>query len=543
MSVTLAAALVLAASAAGGDAIIDALRSDLGEEAAKATAPGAAALTDPGEILARIAAAEEGYHFAAGPVGIDTDRRWFATLPGDVPGAPLFEVRRWPGDTVLAVYPVQPGTLPAADGLTWGEADANGIRSGELLQARGRWRARWGVREVPAAPAAIGILLLAGNGGLGGQAWEARLLELEWAAAALQVDSDLWRSMPALAAGEFALPRLPMAPESADERKDGWQVVEAGGGTLALPPGLLARRTDLGVPGPRPFSGRVLWLRGRFTDRQGTEVAVGDSARSGYVAEVAKPPKGWASGPSPPLALPQGTLAAIEPFTLAADRSRAIQATAARWTEAGFPGAWLVFRLQAGDAGIEIGLPVLRGRTSPALFWIPVTYRAPGVAPAAPPIDPSERLGMRFEPPLPSEARRDPTLQGRVSGPGFRGEVPKGWWPRANLRAADGFPVEFIDLEGKVWGVLERRPGGEPDPTPAEGWTPEKRPRAWGAASAWTRADGGLVLRGEDGTLWRLLPREGADTGKWKRLAGRLVLLAGGRPKAWAATEAVPRRG
>jgi hypothetical protein len=219
-----------------------------------------------------------------------------------------------------------------------------------------------------------------------------------------------------------------------------------------------------------------------------------------------------------------------------------VDATAARWSEPGFSGSWLVFRLQGTGFGVEIGLPVLRGRTSPALFWVPATYRPAGMAPAAPPVDPSDRLGMRFEPPLPAEARRDPTLEGRVSGPGFKAEVPKGWWPRANLRAPDGFPLEFVDRQGKAWAVLERRDPTEPDPAASDGWVPEKRPRSWGARTAWTRADGALALRGEDGTLWRLVPAEGTDPGKWRRLASHLALLSGGKGKGTAAAEPAPRR-
>jgi hypothetical protein len=522
----LLAAMALATPVqAGADAaVLEALRSDLSEEAARA----AAAATDPVDVLARVAAAEAGYHFGSGPVSVDTDRRWFASLPGAEPGTPLFELRRWPGDTVLAVYAVRPRELPSAPGLTWSAPDASGTRSGELVRASGRWRVRWGVREVPAAPAAIGVLLLAGRGGLGPEAFEARLLELEVAAGAVEVNPDLWRSVPPSGPGEFALPVLPQAPEAADERKDGWQVVEAGAGTLALPPGLLARRTDLGVPAPRPLAGGVLWLRGRFTDREGTEVVVGDAVRAGYVAQVGKPAPGWAGAPTAPVGVPRGTRAALEPFSLAADRSRALAATAARWTEPGFAGDWLVFRLQGSAFGVEIGLPVLRGRASPALFWIPATYRPPGMPAAAPPVDPTDRLGIRFEPPLPSEARRDPMLEGRVSGPGFRAEVPKGWWPRANLRAADGFPLEFIDRKLEVWAVLERRPSGEPDPAEADGWRPEKRPRSWGAAAAWSRPDGALALRAPDGTQWRLLPQGEPDPGKWRRLSGQLALLATG---------------
>lgn len=540
--ILLPAAWLLSVAAGPAAPVLDALRSDLSPELAAAAAAATTTEDPVREVLSRIAEADPGYHFVFGPVTIDTDRRWFATVPEDASGAPLLELRRWPGDSVLALYPVPPGAVPAAPDLSWEAPKEDGSRLGVLAGARGRWRARWAVREVPAAPAAIGILLLAGDGGLGEEGGTGRLLELEYAAAAVQVDAEIWRNVPPLPAGRIDLPRLPPVPPQADERKHGWQVVEAGAGTLALPPGVLARRTDLGVPAPRPIAGGVLWLRGRFTDREGQEVVLGDPARAGYVAEVRRPPRGWAAGRTPPVGLPGGTLANVEPFTLAADRSRAAEATAGRWTEPGFAGAWIVFRLQASDGGVEIGLPVLRGRTSPALFWIPVTYRPPGMAAAPPPVDPSDRLGIRFEPPLPAEARRDLALEGRITGPGFRGELPKGWWPRATLQASDGFPIEFVDAKGKVWGALQRQAPGEADPGEAEGWTPARRPAAWGAVAAWTRADGAVALRGSDGTLWRLTPVTGADAGKWGRLSNRFALLAPPRRQG-AATGAAPRRG
>ena len=52
---------------------------------------------------------------------------------------------------------------------------------------------------------------------------------------------------------------LPASPREADESKDTWQVLEAGSGSLSLPPGLLARRTDLGVAAPRPIPGGFRW--------------------------------------------------------------------------------------------------------------------------------------------------------------------------------------------------------------------------------------------------------------------------------------------
>ena len=100
MRLVLAALLLTLPAQAASDALLDALRSDLGDDVLEALPTGP---VEAEVLLGRIAAADPGYHFASGPLSIDTDRRWFATLPGDAPGAPFFEVRRWPGDTVLAV--------------------------------------------------------------------------------------------------------------------------------------------------------------------------------------------------------------------------------------------------------------------------------------------------------------------------------------------------------------------------------------------------------------------------------------------------------
>jgi len=66
---------------------------------------------EPSAVLSAILKAETGYRFVAGPFVAKTDRRWFTTLPASVPGMPALEVRRWPGDTVLALYALSGGAL------------------------------------------------------------------------------------------------------------------------------------------------------------------------------------------------------------------------------------------------------------------------------------------------------------------------------------------------------------------------------------------------------------------------------------------------
>ena len=205
-----------------------------------------------------------------------------------------------------------------------------------------------------------------------------------------------------------------------------------------MPPGFRVRRVDGGVAPPRPLPGGLLWLRGRYVDGTDTEVAVGDGDRAGYVARVEAASEAWRAGEVPPVGLPDGSRLASEPFDLAAERTGARNARAERWHEEGFEGEWLVFRLGFDEDGIEIALPMISGRRSPSLFWIPATWRSDDRPPAPPPVDPAGRFGIRFERLTRGAQSRQPWTEGYLTVPGLRVELPKGWWPAAGLRSRDG---------------------------------------------------------------------------------------------------------
>ena len=74
--------------------------------------------SDPGQQLQRVFEASPAYRFADAGVVVYTDRRWYSTTSVVGPRAPLLELRRWPGDSVLAVYAVRrsDGAGPGGEG-------------------------------------------------------------------------------------------------------------------------------------------------------------------------------------------------------------------------------------------------------------------------------------------------------------------------------------------------------------------------------------------------------------------------------------------
>ena len=497
-------------------------------------------------LLDRILDAAPTYSFDAGLVQAETDVRWFAVTPAEGEGRAILELRRWPGDTVLAVYALA-GEAPPADGVSVRLRGAGVPVRADGIAGRWRWDglveteagprpASWLERRTEGAPGRIGALVLPGDAGLG----DAAISDLAEEAAAvfdnLDVREAAWRVVPLLpAGGEVVPPEGPLVPGAGDERKQPWQVVDGPAFTLGLPPGIRARRLDRGVEAPRPVPGALLWLRGRYRDRDGATVAVGDGRRAGYVAEIRPPEAEWLEGASPPRGAPSATVAVAAAFLEATTWTDARSARAERWSEPGFEGAWLVFRLAFADFGVEIGLPVLEGRQSPSLFWIPLTWRGPGRPPAPPPIDPATRFGIRFDHLGKLDQKSRPWTSGFLSAPGFRLEVPKGWTPNATLRSEDGYPILVLAESGDLVARVVRLEKGDPRLTPAEseGWTPRRRPGSQRAAAAYVKTNGTAVFVAPEGHGFLLEPDPDAkiDADVWERMLGSVSLTpAGGSP-------------
>lgn len=493
---------------------------------------------DPLDQLEAVFRACTPYLFQAGVLEVRTDPRWFSTLPGGGAGAPLLELRRWPGDTALALYAV-PGGIGAEEGPAPSVAGARLEPADRVEGAYAEWRGTleteagerpvvWIAVAVPEAEGHLGALLIPGDAGLGAIGVEDLTVELRALLGRVAYSVEAWKQLQLPPAGQqFQPPLLGGTPGDKTEKEEPWQVARAATFTLGLPPGFRARRVDGEVPSPTEIPGDSLWFRGRFTDMEGTAVVVGDGIRAGYVAVVDPLPENWTSEQAPPLGAPQAKAAAVEPFPLIAQRSGAAQATAGRWVEEGFAGQWLVFRLLFEQNGIEIGLPVVSGWRSPSLYWIPATWRAGDKAPAPPPVDPAERFGIRFERLRPSEQADQPWTQGYLSAPGLRVEIPLGWFPAASLRSRDGYPVRFVEASGETRGLLTRLDAGQLPPGP-EGWLESDHPGRHRAEREWYMESGERLFVAREGHGFLFEPSDiGSDEASelWRRLVESAQLM------------------
>jgi hypothetical protein len=520
----LVALAVLVGGAAAAASPRPGLVADLSDDALAAIARQAGSSSSPSATLDAIFAGTEPYSFISGGIEVLTDPRWFQASSVEGPGAPALEVRRWPGDSVLALYDLPPAgaagnAIPSGLklGARRGESGAWECRDATLAARRGDFGAVWCERVV-GPTRRLGALGVPGDAGLGPAAVpdlrEAILTVLK-----TTVASGTSRS----AIANPIVPALGDPPVAADERRDGWGSLQADGFTMGLPPGVRATRLDAGVPAPRSMPFASVWLRGRFEDRDGVAVVVGDERRAGYVAKLSEPDETWLAGVAPPLGAPASERldeARLDDTVL--EWTGAKRAVVSHWKQPGFSGDWLVFRLLVSGRGVEIGLPVISGWRSLALFWIPVTYRADGLPPAPPPIDPASSLGVRFDTLRPGEAKRNSLLEGYLTVADLRLEVPRGWWPVANLDSRDGLPVTFVNPAGEVIGQLERRPAGSPElaPRKEDGWDPVAKPSTQHAAAIWIRADGAAILVAKGGHGYLLTPNGDIDA---RREGWRLV--------------------
>lgn len=497
------------------------IRADL-TDAARASAAKAGA--SPQAAYDAILDAVTPYLFDAHGVHVAADTRWFEGASVDGPGAPVLEVHRWPGDTILAFY-----ELPAAGeagagapaelklGSSRGAAGAWSCRDASLAASRGDYEALW--CETAGDGRRVGALGIPGDAGLGAPAIDDLRESIVAVLRHAKVDpSKAGAVVPPL------LPQLPEPPTAADERKRSWAVFAADDFTLGLPPGIRAIRLGAGVPAPRTMPpSSTVWLRGRLTDRDGVSVAVGDETRAGYVSILSPPEETWTAGVAPPLGAPAAEqIDEAKLDDVVKEWTGASRAVVSHWKETGFAGDWLVFRLLVGGRGIEIGLPCVSGWRSLSLWWIPVTFRRDGLPPAPPPFDPGESLGVKFSRLAPAEAKRNGLLEGYLDVGDLRLEVPRGWWPIANTAARDGLPVTFVDATGVTIGVIDRRSKGasELTPDPGAGWKAQPRPSAQNAEAVWSKEDGSAVIVAKEGHgfLFEPAPDQPQRREGWKRM-------------------------
>lgn len=480
--------------------------ADLPPDLAGKLAEGAPAASTP-EFLAKVLDAGGAHRVDTGAVYVDTDARWYAAVAGSEPGSPLLDLRRWPGDTAVVVYLLEasaPLAPPAWEDARWSPDGDRRWRGVPAIDGTAR-EALWIDRPVSGSTRRLGILVLPGDAGLGRQARGSIGAEAAFVAARLvarpeplsKLDPEATPLPPSLAwrAGE------------GDESTEAWRSYAGPGFTLALPPGIGARRLDLGPPSPDGVEGRSLWIRGRLRDRDGKDLALGDARRAGHVA-IRSP------GDGPPLGLESGRrvdAVPLDPYLL--EDVAASEGSVEHWEEPGFDGAWIVFRLAYDDRRVELALPVTGDWRSLALFQIVSTFRPAPMPPAPLPIDPSGRLGMAFDRFRGGEKKRQPLLEGVFSAPGLRMAIPRGLVPYTRL-SGDGFPVSIARSDGTPVATVRRVVSADLAGEIAGGrWAPD--PRAVGGAvrAAYRRDDGARLQVGRDGTGFALEPASESDAG------------------------------
>ncbi len=522
-------AILLAAGESGPARAESGLLADLDSETVASLPLGVGA----GEVLDAFLATERAYRFDVGLVVAWTDPRWYgvSSSPAETSAlAPVLEIRRWPGDSLIAYYALAPDAEPSLPGIVL--ASPRDGPAGWVLRD-GHFEAEGDRRRVVFADRAVGegvgrcaALLVPGDAGLGGGSLADREAELLAVLARTALPHEAWKRSAPFPSGPLQVPILPHAPRAWDERRDPWQAVEGPGFTLGFPPGIVARRLDTGISTPSAAPGALLWFRGHFVDRDGTEVVIGDGRRAGYVIERDGDLGGWRAATLPPAgAATASRRDRIELDRVAVERSGARAGWVASWGEPGFAGIWLVFGLDFGDRAVEIGIPVVHGRRSLALFWIPVTWRDAPLPPAPPPIDPASRFGIRFEQSSHAERSRRGPIEGTLVVPGLRLELPRGWWPSATLRSADGFPVLLIDERGGEIGRLERIASGpalraEID---ASAWQERPGARSRGATAIYLGPEGASLFLAPEGHGWKLTPVRAGDPG-WGRVVESVTL-------------------
>jgi hypothetical protein len=498
-------------------------------------ASGALTADVPEQILTKVAAAKpdaperildairdaEPYESHVAGLRVVTDLRWFRVDSVDGPGAPLLELRRWPGDTVVAFY-VLPAEATPAERFPGLVVQGASTPAGACSVQDGRLESKPSARSVVWAECRrgsrrIGAIGIPGDAGFGASGKPDMRLEILGVLRHVEVEERGPDAAPT-----SALPELPVPPTAADERRDAWQVFQGDGFTLGLPPGMRAIRVSPEADAPRPLGHAVAWMRGRFLDRDGAPIAVGDGRRVGYVAYVEGSNEEWRAGVAAPLGARRAErLDEARLDDIVHEWTGATRAVVSHWKEPGFAGDWLVFRLHLRTAGVEIGLPVLSGWRSLALFWIPVTWRDEGKSPAPPPIDPAERLGVRFDRLRPGERARQALVEGTLVVGSLRLEIPRGYWPVANLGSNDGLPVTVFDptgaLAGRIEGIPADRVGAA---VSGEGWTALPRPSSRKAAAIHLKDDGTCVVVAKTGDAYRLVPEPGGKerAGAWRRL-------------------------
>src|SRR5262249_55005066 len=132
-----------------------------------------------------------------------------------------------------------------------------------------------------------------------------------------------------------------------------------------------------------------------------------------------------------------------------------------------------------------------------------------------------------------TELKTNGLVEGYLVVADLRVDVPRGWWPVANLNARDGLPVTFVDAAGTVIGEITRRPSGSTElaPRAEDGWIAAPKPSAQHALAIWSREDGHTVLVAKAGHGYLFVPMEDSAARRdgWRRLRESAAFIKAAR--------------
>lgn len=478
------------------------------------------------------------HEWPSGSVALD--RSWAALGVETVRGrAPDLLLRRFPGDTQLALYAWEPvADEPPALTLARAFADVSATTGASWRSCAGEIRSSCRVLDMeidagaegraPALGALLGpdeknptIVAIGvwGGAGCGDACRTASRAALEEAIAAI-VPREAAGTSGASDAREprrdgLALP-MPAAWRAArthDERRDPWLTQPVADDLrIDVPPGLVVARIEPGFADENAAQATTLWLRGAFVDQEGLRVRIGDERFAGTVdvhrGEADETGSGGIAARLAPRSDPKARFRASADLGPSLARARTGAAgTVARFQGDAFRGEWIVHELSQGDDRIVVALPAAEGHRSLALHWIAVTLRRAEAEPPPPPVDLSARQGIAYRK-LDSSSRTDPR-EGLLDSGDLSLATPRGYRVSMSGYSADGFPVTMRDASGSRV-ILERL-------APGDAATLEARRRQVEALLGPARGEWAERRKGRDArcVTAELAPEEGRERRVW----------------------------
>jgi hypothetical protein len=122
-------------------------------------------------------------------------------------------------------------------------------------------------------------------------------------------------------------------------------------------------------------------------------------------------------------------------------------------------------------------------------------------------------------------------MEGYLSMPGLKVELPKSWWPSASLRSRAGYPIRLIKRGSSTMARIQRYEAAEvAGVVEAEGvvWEESERSGVHRAAKLYLRASDKAqlyVAREGHAFVFEIVDAENVGDEEWGRLCGSVQLV------------------